>query len=105
MIEKKSKGLIKLCIANSIVINFHEEPTTKKLWKKLSEIYQEKSLVNKIFLREKLYALRMEESGQIFKLVKSFNMLVTQFTSVGVPMDEEERYLHCQTHGTTLSWP
>ena len=40
--NRKAKGLIKLCLADSILINVHEEPTTKKLWKKLSEIYQAK---------------------------------------------------------------
>ena len=29
--ERKSKGLIRLCLANSILINVDEEPTTKKL--------------------------------------------------------------------------
>ena len=55
------------------------------------KIYQVKSLVDKIFLRKKLYSLRMEEGGQIFEHLEKFNMLVTQLTSVGVPMDEEER--------------
>ena len=64
--NRKAKGLIRLCLADSILINVHEEPTAKKLWKKLSEIYQAKSLVNKIFLRKKLYSLRMEEGGNFF---------------------------------------
>ena len=64
--DRKDKGLIRLCLADSILINVHEEPTAKNLWKKLSEIYQAKSLVNKIFLRKKLYSLIMEEGGQIF---------------------------------------
>ena len=88
---KMAKGLIRLCLTDSILINVHEEPFGKRLWKKLSEIYQAKLLVNKIFLRKKLYSLRMEEGGQIFEHLERFNMLVTQLTSVGVPMDEEER--------------
>ena len=47
--------------------------------------------MNKIFLRKKLYSLRMEEGGQIFEHLERFNMLVTNVTLVGVPMDEEER--------------
>ena len=77
MTDIKAKGLIKLCLVGSILINVHEEPTTKKLWKKLSEIYQLKSLVNKIFLRKKLYSLRMEEGGWIYEYLEIFNMLVT----------------------------
>ena len=33
----------------------------------------------------------MEKGGQISKHLESFNMLVTQLTSIEVPMDEEER--------------
>ena len=55
--DKKAKSLIRLCLADSILINVHEEPTMKKLWKKLSEIYQEKSLVNNIFLKEEVVFL------------------------------------------------
>ena len=40
VINRKAKDLIRLCLTNSIMINFHEEPTTKQLWKKLSEIYE-----------------------------------------------------------------
>lgn len=75
--DKNAKGLIRLYLVDSILINIHEEPTMKKLWKNLCEIYQVKSLVNKIFLRKKLHSLRMEEGGWIFEHRKSFNMLVT----------------------------
>ena len=89
VIDRKAKGLIKLCLADSILINVHEEPIMKKLWKKLSEIYQEKSLLNKIFLRKKLYFLRMEEGEKNYEHLERFNMLVTHLTLVWVPMDEE----------------
>ena len=29
--DRKAKGLIRLCLADSILINVHEEPTVKKL--------------------------------------------------------------------------
>lgn len=70
--DRKSKSLIILCLLESILINVHEETTTKKLWKKLSDIYQVKSLVNKIFLRKKLYSLRMKEGGKIYEHLDFF---------------------------------
>ena len=74
--DRKDKSLIRLCLTNPILINFHDESTTKKLWKKLSDLYQVKSLVNKIFLRKKLYTLRMEEGGQIFEHLQYVGDLV-----------------------------
>lgn len=34
VIDRKAKGLIRLCLAELILINVHEEPTAKKLSKK-----------------------------------------------------------------------
>lgn len=93
VMDRKAKCLIRLYLADSILINFHEEPTSNALWRNLGEIYQAKSLVDKIFLRKKLYSTRIE-GGWISKHLETFSMLVNQLTLVGVKMDEEER---CQT--------
>ena len=91
VMDRKAKGLIRLCLINYVLINFHEETSAQKLWKNLGEMYQAKSLVNKILLRKKLYSLRMDEGGRITYHLEAFNMLVAQLTLVGVKMDEEEK--------------
>lgn len=50
MINKKAKGVIRLYLAYSILLNIHEEKTMKYIWKKLRYVYQAKPLVNKFFL-------------------------------------------------------
>ncbi|KAH9326861.1 hypothetical protein KI387_007039, partial [Taxus chinensis] len=40
VMNRKAKGLIRLCLSNSILINVHEESTSEKLWKILGQIYQ-----------------------------------------------------------------
>ena len=57
--DRKSKGLIRLCLVDFVLLNVHEENTASSLWKRLAAIYQGKSLVNKLFLRKKLYTLKM----------------------------------------------
>jgi hypothetical protein len=42
-----------------------EEATTKDLWDNLGKLYQSKSLVNKLFLRKKLYNLRMRYGDSV----------------------------------------
>ena len=91
VMDRKAKGLIRLCLADSVLINVHEENSAKKLWTKLGEMYQVKSLLNQIFLRKKLYSLKMEEGGRIADHLEAFNMIVAQLVSVGVKMDEEEK--------------
>jgi len=88
----KAKGLIRLCLVDSVLLNVHEEKTAKSLWKKLGDIYQGKSLVNKLFLRKKLYSLKMEEGASITDHLNLFNMIIAQLTSVGVKIEDED---HC----------
>jgi hypothetical protein len=49
------------CVSQiSVLLNVSEEATTKDLWEKLGKLYQSKSLVNKLFLRKKMYKLEDE---------------------------------------------
>ena len=38
-IDRKSKGLIRLCLVDFVVLNVHEEKIVDSLWKKLGDIY------------------------------------------------------------------
>ena len=58
-LDRKAKSTIRLCLSNLVLLNVSGEATTKVLWDKLGNLYQYKSLVNKIILRKKLYNLRM----------------------------------------------
>src|SRR5208282_4127775 len=56
-LDRKAKSIIRLCVSG--------EATTKALWDKLGTLYQSKSLVNKLFLRKKLYNLRMKDGDSV----------------------------------------
>jgi hypothetical protein len=73
-----------------VFLNVHEEKTTTSLWKKLGDIYQDKSLVNKLFLSKKLYSLKMDEGASVADHLNAFNMILAQLTSVGVNIDDED---------------
>jgi hypothetical protein len=60
-LDQKEKSTIRLCLSDSVLLNVSEEATNKDLWDKLGNLYQSKSLVNKLFLRKKFYNLRMRD--------------------------------------------
>ena len=74
--DRKAKGLIRLCLSDSILLNVLDEKTINNLWTWLGSVYQAKSLVNKLFLRKKLYSLRMDEGGFVIDHLNSFNLLI-----------------------------
>ena len=49
-LDRKARSTIRLCLSDSVLLNVSGEDSAKKLWEKLGNLYQSKSLVNKLFL-------------------------------------------------------
>jgi hypothetical protein len=64
-IERRERSTIRLCIADSVLLNVSGEDSAKKLWDKLGSFYHSKYLVNKLFLINKLYLLRMSDGSSV----------------------------------------
>ncbi|GKE08092.1 gag-pol polyprotein, partial [Tanacetum coccineum] len=61
------------------------------IWDHLARLYEARTLHNKIFLKRKLYALRMTESTSVTEHVNNLNTLVSQLTSLSCKIDPQER--------------
>jgi hypothetical protein len=75
--DRKEKSTIQLCLSNSVLLNVSKEATTKDLWENLGNLYQSKSLVSKLFLRKKLYNLRMRDGDSMVEYLNAFNTVVS----------------------------
>jgi hypothetical protein len=71
-----------------------EEATTKDLWDKLGKFYQSKSLVNKLFLRKKLYNLRMRDGDSVAEHLNAFNTVVSQLVFVEIKISDEDKCIN-----------
>lgn len=76
-LDRKAKSTIRLCVSDSVLLNVSGEATAKALWDKLGTLYQSKSLVNKLFLRKKLYNLRMKDGDSVTEHLNAFNTVVS----------------------------
>jgi hypothetical protein len=56
---------------------FLKEKMQRTLWKKLGDLYQAKSLVNKNFLWKMLFSLRMGDGDYVAEHLNAFNTIVT----------------------------
>eukprot|EP00253_Pinus_taeda_P003222 PITA_03222 len=70
------------------------EATVKALWDKLGTLYQSKSLVNKLFLRKKLYNLRMKDGDLVTEHLNAFNTVVSQLSSVDIKILDEDKCIN-----------
>jgi hypothetical protein len=92
-LDRRARSTIRLCLADSLLLNVSRESTTKELWDKLGNLYQSKSLVKKLFLQKKLYNLRMEDGDSMTKHLNAFNTLVSQLGSINITIAEEDKYI------------
>jgi hypothetical protein len=82
--------MIRLCLTDSVLLNVSSEDSIKKLWDKLGSLYQSKSLVNNLFLRNKLYLLRISDGSSVIEHLNMFNTILSQLWYVDIKITEEE---------------
>ncbi|KAF8396229.1 hypothetical protein HHK36_017843 [Tetracentron sinense] len=90
-INVKALSTIRSCLANNILVNVTGEITAAGLWKRLEALYHSKSITNRIFMRRKLFALRMKEGTKVSKHLNAFNNIFCELENVGVKMEEEDK--------------
>ena len=90
-LDSKSLSTIRLCLVYDVLFNIVEEDSTTILWVKLEIMYMTKYLTNKIFLKRKLYTMRITDGLKIHDHLNTFNDLVCQLTSVYAKTDDEEK--------------
>jgi hypothetical protein len=80
--------MIRLYLADSMLLNVLRESTSKELWEIFWNLYQSKSLINKLFLQKKMYHLRMDDGYFVIKHLNTFNTLVSQLLSIDITLAE-----------------
>ena len=90
-LDRKAKSTIRLCVSDSVLLNVSGEATVKNVWEKIGTLYQSNSLVNKLFLRKKLYNLRMKDGDSVIEHLNAFNTLVSQLSSVDIKISDEDK--------------
>jgi hypothetical protein len=90
-LDRKANSTIRLCLSDSILLNVSKEATTKYLWDKSGKLYQSKSLVNKLFLKNKLYNLGMRDGNSVAEHLNAFNTLVSQLIYVEIKISNEDK--------------
>jgi hypothetical protein len=90
-LDRKAKSTIRLCLSDSVLLNVLEEATAKDLWDNLGNLYRSKSLVNKLFLRNKFYNLRMRDGDSVAEHLNAFNTVVSQLVSVEIKISDEDK--------------
>eukprot|EP00253_Pinus_taeda_P006039 PITA_06039 len=90
-LDQKENSTIRLRFLYSVLLNVSGEATAKALWDKLGTLYQSMSLVNKLFLRKKMYNLSMKDGDSVIEHLNEFNTVVSQLSSVDIKISDEDK--------------
>jgi len=82
---------IHLALADEVLSSVAEKKTTKEIWNTLTKVYKSKSLHNKIFLKRRLYTLRMAKTTTVTDHINTIRTLFSQLTTLGQQIEENER--------------
>ena len=66
-----------LALADEVLSSIAEKKSAKEIWDMLTKLYEVKSLHTKIFLKRKLYTLRMAESTSVTDHINTLNNIFT----------------------------
>ena len=80
-----------LALADEILSSVAEMETAKEIWDTLTNLYEAKSLHNKIFLKRRLYTLRMAESTSMTDHINTLKTLFSQLSTMEHNIEEIER--------------
>nr|CAD1835772.1 unnamed protein product [Ananas comosus var. bracteatus] len=92
-IDDKALTAIQLCLSDEVLREVLDEKTAAGLWLKLESLYMTKSLTNKLYLKQRLFMLRMAEGTSIKSHLDEFNSIIMDLRSIDVKIEEEDEAL------------
>lgn len=76
-IDKKAKNTIILSLCDFVIKKVAKEKTVADLWAKLEKIYMTKSFANRLYIKKRMFALKMAERSSLDEFNKVFDTLET----------------------------
>ncbi|KAH9694913.1 Integrase catalytic domain-containing protein [Citrus sinensis] len=92
-IDRKAKGTIILSLADSVIREVAKEPTVADLWAKLESIYMKKSLANRLYIKKRMFTLKMHEGSSLDEHLDEFNKVCDTLETIDAALEDEDKAL------------
>lgn len=89
--NRRVRSLLTMSLGDKILRKVMKEKTALDMWKALERSYQTKSLPNRIYMKQRFYSFKMEESKSLDENMDVFLKLVSDLASVQVNISEEDQ--------------
>ena len=76
-LKERAAGTIRLCLADEVMYHVMSLSSPGEIWRKLESQFMSKTLTNKLYLKQRLYGLKMQEGDDSAQHVNIFNHVIT----------------------------
>ena len=88
-LEAKAAAIIKLCLADDVMYHVMDEESLAAIWLKLESRYMSKLLTNKLYLKQKLYDLKMAEGSYLSRHINVFNQIISDLKRIDMKFEDK----------------
>ncbi|KAH9687012.1 hypothetical protein KPL70_014605 [Citrus sinensis] len=88
-IDKKARSTIILSLGDSVIREVAKEKTVADLWAKLEKIYMTKSLANRLYIKRRMFTLKMAEGSSLDDHIDEFNQVCDTLETIDEGLDDE----------------
>ncbi|KAH9726310.1 hypothetical protein KPL70_008223 [Citrus sinensis] len=92
-IDKQAKGTIILSLADSVIREVAKETSVTGLMEKLESLYMKKSLANRLYIKKRMFTLKMTEGSSLDKHIDEFNQVCDTLATIDEALDDEGKAL------------
>ncbi|KAH9803501.1 hypothetical protein KPL71_001790 [Citrus sinensis] len=92
-IDKKARSTIIFSLGDSVIREVAKERTVAGLWTKLENLYMTKSLANRLYIKKKMFSLRMMEGSSLDEHIDEFNKVCDALETINEGLSDESKAL------------
>ncbi|KAH9679832.1 hypothetical protein KPL71_026291 [Citrus sinensis] len=92
-IDKKARSTIILSLGDSVIREVAKERTVAGLWAKLENLYMTKSLANRLYIKRKMFSLKMIEGASLNEHIDEFNKVCDEPETINEGLSDESKAL------------
>ncbi|EOY34202.1 Uncharacterized protein TCM_041944 [Theobroma cacao] len=87
---EKAHSAILLALSDEVIREVTDEESAIAVWLKLKSIYMTKSLMNRLYIKQRLYTLKMSEGTSVNTHIDEFNRVILDLKNIDVKIEDED---------------